>query len=493
MSFNFQQAISGLDAASQSLDVLGNNIANSSTTGYKRSRVAFGDVYANSVASAGNNPVGIGVQVQAINRLFTQGGLTTTNNPLDLGISGDGFFAVKDAVSGARAYTRAGQMNVDSNGYLVTAGKQRVLDSSGNPLVVTIDGIDPVATSEVEARFNFDSRLPLISSSVAFDPASDDTYNYSNGLRVYDGLGGQHSLNLYFRHTAARQWVVFTTLDGTTQPTGNPTAVAAATTAVGTAQTAYNTALAAYQAALAASPQTATTIAAIATAATTLNTAADTLSAAQSALDTANGYTTVNFDGEGSGLPYRVDTSGNKLPLSTPPVINLSFALPNNPNPGGSTPTPRSPLAFSLSLADSTQYAAGFEAQALSQDGQTSGSLTGFSIDNTGQLISQYSNGRTAVSGKIALANFRTPEALRSISGNLYVETIESGIAQLSDSDSTTANGRLGSIKPSSLEDSNVNLTQELVDMIRAQRTYQANAKTIQIQNEAAQAILNAV
>ncbi|NBU12828.1 MAG: flagellar hook-basal body complex protein, partial [Betaproteobacteria bacterium] len=190
---------------------------------------------------------------------------------------------------------------------------------------------------------------------------------------------------------------------------------------------------------------------------------------------------------------YRVDTSGNKLPLSTPPVINLSFALPNNPNPGGSTPTPRSPLAFSLSLADSTQYAAGFEAQALSQDGQTSGSLTGFSIDNTGQLISQYSNGRTAVSGKIALANFRTPEALRSISGNLYVETIESGIAQLSDSDSTTANGRLGSIKPGSLEDSNVNLTQELVDMIRAQRTYQANAKTIQIQNEAAQAILNAV
>jgi len=490
MSFNFQQAISGLDAASQSLDVLGNNIANSSTTGYKRSRVAFGDVYANSVASAGNNPVGIGVQVQAINRLFTQGGLTTTNNPLDLGISGDGFFAVKDAVSGARAYTRAGQMNVDSNGYLVTAGKQRVLDSSGNPLVVTIDGIDPVATSAVKARFNFDSRLPVISSSVAFDPANADTYSYSNGLRVYDGLGGQHSLNLYFRHTAAREWTVYTTLDGTTRPTDNPTAVAAAATTVGTNQAAYNLALAAYQAALAASPQVAATIASTAA---TLNTAADTLSASQSDLDTKRGYTTINFDGEGSGLPYRVDTSGNKLPLSTPPVINLSFALPNNPNPGGSTPTPRSPLAFSLSLADSTQYAAGFEAQALSQDGQTSGSLTGFSIDNTGQLISQYSNGRTAVSGKIALANFRTPEALRSISGNLYVETIESGIAQLSDSDSTTANGRLGSIKPGSLEDSNVNLTQELVDMIRAQRTYQANAKTIQIQNEAAQAILNAV
>lgn len=490
MSFNFQQAISGLDAASQSLDVLGNNIANSSTTGYKRSRVAFGDVYANSVASAGNNPVGIGVQVQAINRLFTQGGLTTTNNPLDLGISGDGFFAVKDAVSGARAYTRAGQMNVDSNGYLVTAGKQRVLDSSGNPLVVTIDGIDPVATSAVKARFNFDSRLDVISSSVAFDPANADTYSYSNGLRVYDGLGGQHSLNLYFCHTAAREWTVYTTLDGTTRPTDNPTAVAAAATTVGTNQAAYNLALAAYQAALAASPQVAATIASTAA---TLNTAADTLSASQSDLDTKRGYTTINFDGEGSGLPYRVDTSGNKLSLSTPPVINLSFALPNNPNPGGSTPTPRSPLAFSLSLADSTQYAAGFEAQALSQDGQTSGSLTGFSIDNTGQLISQYSNGRTAVSGKIALANFRTPEALRSISGNLYVETIESGIAQLSDSDSTTANGRLGSIKPGSLEDSNVNLTQELVDLIRAQRTYQANAKTIQIQNEAAQAILNAV
>jgi flagellar hook protein FlgE len=490
MSFNFQQAISGLDASSQSLDVIGNNIANSGTTGYKRARVSFGDVYANSVSSAGNNPVGIGVQVQAINRLFTQGGLTTTNNPLDLGISGDGFFAVKDPISGARAYTRAGQMNVDSNGYLVTAGKQRVLDSSGSPLVVKIDGIDPVATSKVSTRFNFDSRAPLISGSIAFDPANADTYNYSNGLRVYDGLGGQHALNLYFRHTAARQWVVLTTLDGTTRPTGDPTAVTAATTAVGTAQTAYNAAVQAYQTALAASPQVPATIASTAT---TLNTAADALSAAQSALDTANGYTTINFDGEGSGLPYRVDTTGKKLPVSTPPLINLSFALPNNPNPGGATSTPLSPLKMSLSLADSTQYAAAFEAQALNQDGQTSGSLTGFSIDNTGQLISQYSNGRTAASGRMALANFRTPEGLRSISGNLYVETIESGVAQLSNPDSTTANGRLGSLKPGSLEDSNVNLTQELVDLIRAQRTYQANAKTIQIQNEAAQAILSAV
>jgi len=492
MSFNFQQAISGLDASSQSLDVIGNNIANSATTGYKRARVAFGDVYANSVSSAGNNPVGIGVQVSAINRLFTQGGLTTTNNPLDLGISGDGFFAVKDPISGARAYTRAGQMNVDSSGYLVTAGKQRVLDSSGNPLVVKIDGIDPVATSKVNTRFNFDSRAPVISDGVIFDPANPDTYNYSNGLRVYDSLGGQHALTLYFRHTAARQWVVVPTLDGKTLPTaGDAAAIDAANTALATAQTDYGTALTTYQTARAASPQVP---ADIATAATDLNAKAEALAAAQSALDSAKGYTTVNFDGQGSVLPYRVDGSGNQVPLTTPPVINLSFALPPNPaTDPGAISTPLAPLGLSLSLADSTQYAAAFEAQALNQNGQTSGSLTGFSIDNTGQLISQYSNGRTAVSGKIALANFRTPEALRSISGNLYVETIESGIAQLSDSDSTTANGRLGSIKPGSLEDSNVNLTQELVDLIRAQRTYQANAKTIQIQNEAAQAILSAV
>ncbi|NBR98106.1 MAG: flagellar hook-basal body complex protein, partial [Betaproteobacteria bacterium] len=178
---------------------------------------------------------------------------------------------------------------------------------------------------------------------------------------------------------------------------------------------------------------------------------------------------------------------------------DLSFNLTNAVN--GTSPTATTPFTFRLNLASvnpsnafsTTAYADTFAPNKLEQDGHSSGSLAGFSIDNDGNVVARYSNGLTDVKGQIALANFKTPEKLRAVTGNLYAATEGSGEAQAAGPNSNTGNGRLGVLKPGTLELSNVDLTTELVGLITAQRNYQANAKTIQVQSEAAAAILQAV
>lgn len=451
MSFTFQQALTGLDASAQQLDVLGNNIANSATTAFKRSRVSFGDVYANSVSATNNNPIGLGVSVQSITQAFTQGGLTTTNNPLDLGISGDGFFVVKDVSTGETLYSRAGQLNVDAEGFLVTPGGQRVRGYSpsateprnGPPdidLQVPTGSKDATVTTKIDASFNLNAADPIKTTTLngSFDPSRADSYNNATSVTVFDKVGSPHNLTLYFRRVDSLRWEVYSRMsDGNNTLTPQVTTPAPATPP--------------------ASPG-------------------------------------------GADTPVVLEFSGAGV-LQSPGAANalLSFDLTNTPN--GSTPTATTPFAFRLNLASSdtndtfatTAFADRFAPSKLQQDGRQSGSLAGFSIDNDGNLVARYSNGLTDIKGQIALANFKTPEKLRSVTGNLYAATEESGRPQSASPNSNTSNGRLGVIKPGTLELSNVDLTVELVGLITAQRNYQANAKTIQVQNQAAQAILQAV
>jgi len=217
MSFSFQQALSGLDASGKQLDVIGNNIANSSTVGFKRSRIAFNDVYANSLAAATDNPIGLGVGVQDVSRVFSQGGLTTTNNPLDVGISGDGFFVVQEVMTGQPYYTRSGQFAVDSSGYLVTNGGQRVLGyppsagetPTGTPtfaLQVPTGAKDASVTTKIDAAFNLNAGGPIKTdeSNGPFDPSKPGTYNHSSSVKVIDQVGQTHNLSLYFRRVDAQ-------------------------------------------------------------------------------------------------------------------------------------------------------------------------------------------------------------------------------------------------------------------------------------------------
>ncbi len=505
MGFTFSQALSGLDAAAQALDVAGNNISNANTTAFKRSRVSFADVYANSISSSSNNPVGLGVGVESVGRIFSQGGLTNTGNNLDVGISGDGFFVVRDTRVREDVYTRAGQFSIDNEGFLVTSGGQRVLgfeaDDNGeitadagqalSELRIDVANLPSQKTTQVDVRFNLDADAELIPATTIFDSTNSNTYNATNTLTVFDAVGGSHTLTLYFKRIETGQmltsaanggsrWEVYTRLDdGIEGYLDSETAASEPKlllefdgTGVMSGWSINSEVGGAYAAVTGNADSTGVT--------GDLDTLPDPITSGATAT---------------RGTVYQVkQENGQSLP-----VIDLEFTLPTfaSDPATGSASAATNPFSFQLTLGDkdflTTQYVDNFAPQFLQQDGNSSGALSGFSLDDAGQLVVRYDNGITAVKGQLALANFRAPDELRSVGGNLFIPTPSSGQARRLPPGFVTENGRLGTVKPGTLEESNVDLTQELVKLIISQRLYQANAKTIQVQSEAAQAILTVV
>src|SRR5690349_12998392 len=220
----FQQGLSGLNATSKSLDVIGNNIANSNTVGFKASQAQFADVYANSLLGGGGNAVGLGTQIATVAQQFSQGNVSSTNNPLDIAINGNGFYRLSD--NGVISYSRNGQFQLDNGGFIVNAQGLRLTgysaDANGviipsNPGDLRIDTADiaPQTTTTLNATLNLDSRLgvPVTTPFNANDPTS---YNNSTSVTLYDTLGNPHLLSLYFVKTAAPNgWSTFATVDGT--------------------------------------------------------------------------------------------------------------------------------------------------------------------------------------------------------------------------------------------------------------------------------------
>ena len=223
---SFQQGLSGLNAASKGLDVVGNNVANASSVGFKSSDAHFADVYANSLGGAGGSNIGIGTKLAAVVQQFSQGNITATENPLDLAINGGGFFRLSD--SGTINYTRNGQFQVDKDGYLVTVQGQRVTgygaDANGNivasaPVDIQLSTTDlpPRDTAAISAVLNLDSRLNPPVTAV-FSPSDATSFNNSTSLSVYDTLGNPHVLSYYFIKTAVPNgWEIYATVDGTSE------------------------------------------------------------------------------------------------------------------------------------------------------------------------------------------------------------------------------------------------------------------------------------
>jgi flagellar hook protein FlgE len=409
----FQSGLSGLNAASQSLDVIGNNVANASVVGFKGSRALFSDVYANSLNGAGTNSIGIGTMVADVQQGFTQGNITVTSNPLDLAINGGGFFRMSQ--NGAITYTRNGQFHFDNAGYIVNSDGLRLtgysVDASGNviasaltPIQLATADIAPNVTSQFAAGLNLDARSSVPAVPV-FDPADPTSFTSSTSGTVYDSLGNSHVFTMYFVKTAvAGQWNVQATVDGTAP---------------------------------------------------------------------AN----VNL-GAGAGNPTALNFNSNGI-LTTPmPLPSVSLTV------GGGATTP---LAFSLDFQNSTQYGSNFNVNALNQDGYTSGRLNGFNIDGDGQILGQYSNGQTKTLGQVVLSSFANPEGLTPLGSNQWRETAESGLPLVG----APGSGSLGAIQSAAVEDSNVDLTAELVSMITAQRMYQANAQSIKTQDQVLQTLVN--
>ena len=234
---SFQQGLSGLNATSKNLEVIGNNIANANTFGAKSSRAEFADVYANALNGAGTNPIGIGVSLAAVSQQFTQGNITTTDNPMDLAINGSGFFQVSDGISPPQ-YTRNGQFKIDRNGFIINNQNLRLMgypaDGTGiiqpgqaSALQLPTAGINPVPTANITLEMNLDSRagptLPPVAPQIQFNDPS--TYNNATSMTVYDARGVDVALTYYFQKAAADDWNVYVTANGTSvavDGAGNP-------------------------------------------------------------------------------------------------------------------------------------------------------------------------------------------------------------------------------------------------------------------------------
>lgn len=199
----FNTAVTGLKAATTDLDVTGNNIANSSTIGFKSSRTEFGDIYATAVVGAGSsNVAGSGVIVSDIAQDFQAGTIEFTNNNLDLAINGSGFFQLDDGQGGV-TYTRAGAFELDKDGFIVSKSGKRLqgygLDGDGNrlpigDLAVTQKESPPKATEEIDLSFNIDDRADATALVQPYDRDNPATFTYSTTVRSFDSLGNEHTI-----------------------------------------------------------------------------------------------------------------------------------------------------------------------------------------------------------------------------------------------------------------------------------------------------------
>jgi flagellar hook protein FlgE len=406
----YQQGLSGLSGASSDLDVIGNNIANANTVGFKQSQAQFADMYANSVATAVNNQVGIGTKLAEVQQQFGQGTITTTNQALDVAINGNGFFQLSD--NGASVYSRNGVFHLNADGTIgnsaglllmgYAADKSGIVNSAATvPLTVSTANLPPVATKNVKFGFNLNSQSADIPATTAFSATDSSTYSATSSINVNDSLGGTHQVAVYFVKNSTGSWTAYGT-------TGTPPAP------VGP-----------------------------------------------------------NADGKLGTVAF--DASGNMTGSS-----KFNFTIPDGAVAGNTQ-------ALTMDFAGTTQFGATSGVQSSSQDGAASASLTGFSVGTDGTLTGNYSNGNTQALGQIALANFANQNGLQDLGGNVYAQTGASGAAQVSVPGATNH----GTLQGGAVENSNVDLTSELVNLITAQRNYQANAQTIKTQQTVDQTLIN--
>ena len=210
----YQQGLSGLSASSSDLDVIGNNIANANTVGFKSGAAQFADMYANSVATAVGNQVGIGTKLSEVQQQFSQGTITSTNQALDVAINGNGFFQLSN--NGSLVYSRNGVFQLDKNGFITNSQGLQLMGYAANangvinsaqtvPIQVPTTNIAPVTTQNITAQLNLNAQ-DAVPSVTPFSATNSQTYNYSTSIQTYDSLGGSQQVNMYFVKTAANAW-----------------------------------------------------------------------------------------------------------------------------------------------------------------------------------------------------------------------------------------------------------------------------------------------
>jgi flagellar hook protein FlgE len=444
----FSIGLSGLNSTQKALEVTSNNIANAGTAGYKTASTEFSALYNGGQRS--------GVNVAATNENFEkQGTLVSTGQSLDLAITGKGFFVISD--NGRLAYTQAGQFGLDQDRNIVTNNNNKLqgygIDDKGNlvpgvltDLKVEAGNIPAKATETVNFSLNLNSASDLIpypTAPAVFDPKDGTAFNYSQSSEVFDSLGNSHTLTQYFNHSGANTWQVLYYVDGkplTPAQLGNPAG---------------------------------STV-------TPMNVMDDTgASVATEAL-------TVRFGSDGQMYPLNLVPpaavpAGDNNTTDPLGLRELSINLPLTN--GAET------LSIKLDLVKSTQFGSAFGLYENNADGYTSGEFTGVAVAENGEVYATFSNGETKLQGQIALANFANPQGLESANNTTWYASAQSGAALIG----VPAEGSFGSILAGSYIGSNVDISNQLVDLMSFQQSYQANAKTISTADEMMQVLFNAV
>jgi flagellar hook protein FlgE len=421
---------SGLDAESDALAVIGNNVSNSNTVGFKESRAVFENVMGAAVGSP--DAVGSGVKMTSTQQDFTQGTLTTTGQPTDLALSGDGFFVVNGSVNGVSGnfYTRDGQTHLDNTGALVNTdglplqGYQALpngqMSSQVGSIVLSTSALSPKPTDSmsITANLNGDATPPATS----WDPQNPSTTsNFSTTLTSYDSLGNSHAVDVYFVNTGPNAWDYHVLASGSDVSGGT----SGQNQEIGTGSLTFS---------------------------------------ANGALDT-----------ETTTTPAAVTFNG-----ASAQTINLNLGTPITPSSGGAPGT---------GLDGITQFGGASAVSAQSQDGYGAGSLTGVQIGSDGTVSGTYSNGQTIAVGQLVVAKFQSNNGLAPTGDNLYQATTSSGAAALG---AAGAGGR-ASITSGSLEQSNVDIATQFVDLIAHQRAFQASSKTITTADQMLQDLMQVV
>ena len=380
-----------IQSAARRLEVIGNNIANANTVGFKSS--AFEDVLGTAMASD------TGTKAAGTTQSFSQGNITANSNPLNVAVSGNGMFRMLDSKNNP-SYTRDGQFSLSKDGYVVNstgdylsgydADAEGKLLLTGTATKLQIDTSDskPVATSAATLNINLNSSADAIPAATTFDPKIASSYTHSTTTTVFDDKGEKHDVQSFYIKRDATNWDVKVTVDGVMQA----------------------------------------------------------------------GTNTLTFDSSG------------KLTTGSTKTFDVTI--------GDNT------VAFDLSSI--VQFGSPFAAT-MSQNGNDVGQMTGYKVGADGVIKAQYSNGQSMLMGQIILYNFKNLNGLAPTQNNQWVETAASGAAIAG----TPGSMGLGSLQGSSTEDSNVDLTVEMIKLISAQRAFQAASEVVKKQDEILQGVVH--
>ena len=458
--------VSGLNAESQAIGVISNNISNVNTVGYKGDNSAFSDLVTQADLSNEYNPGGVRASTQQ--SVTTQGSIQQTTSNTDLAISGDGLFVVTSTPSSTQLsspyYTRSGSFTTDNAGNLVnTAGYYLMgwkLDANGNlpPASGTISSLTPInvnassdilqQTSEMDLSLNVNAAETATYAGAGGVPtANPGTPDYTTQLSIVDSLGTTQTLNLNMTKNYPDAWTAQVTGGGT----GYPANYGVLFNTNGQIQAIGTVSLA----------STASSVAA------TSGTASDTFTSSIAGNQLT--VTEVNDD----GAVHRTTTTKvyDYGTGTVDPNNPVNLTLPNMSFGDGSSPT----QSVTLNVAAMTQFASAYNVNSISSDGIAFGTKTGISIDANGYVSANYSNGQVKKIYQIPLATFNSENLLQETTGDVYQQTTGSGTYYLRQADT----GGAGQLVPSAVEGSNVDIATEFSKMIIDQQAYSANSKVI--------------